>query len=424
MPVTIDSRYFFGEPVANAVVKYRVYQDRHYWWGEDEDASSSDDNADTDSGDSSDSYAGDEQVEKTGKLNADGTMLIQVPTHVDTQGEWHPDLDYTVEAGVTDAANREITGRGRFLATYGTFRVNVEPVSYAVHAGDQAKFRVTTVDYEDKPVSTHVRVQLVFHHYENGCATQTTQGSAVDVTTDAAGQATGQVPVGTPRYSSAELQATANAVQSGTRNPMGESYLWIMGAGEVGWDNGSEMTQIVADKKSYAPGDTAHLSIVSESGDFYALVIAQGYTVQKREVMHSDGRTLSFDLPITADSQPNVTVDALFIKDNMLYQATKTLKVPPVQQQLQVEITPAKDVFQPQQSATYDVTTRDFAGKPVSADLSFGVVDEAIYSLYPDSSGDMVRSLYPQRYVESQKWISVTLLLLLSGEAGTEVLRY
>ena len=416
-PVTIDSRYFFGEPVANATVKYRVYQERHYWWGEEEDDSSSDDSADTDNGDSSDNYAGDEEAEKTGKLNADGTLVIQVPTHVDTQGAWHPDLDYTVEAGVTDAANREITGRGRFLATYGTFRVNVEPVSYAVHAGDMAKFRVTTVDYDDKPVSTRVHVQLVFHHYENG-STQTTDGPAVDVTTDATGHATGQVAVGTPKYSSAELQATATAVQPSTRNPMDESYLWIMGAGEVGWDNGAETMQIVADKKSYAPGDTAHLSIVSESGDFYALVIAQGYTVQKREVMHSDGKTLSFDLPITADSQPNVTVDALFIKDNMLYQATKTLKVPPVQQQLQVEITPTKDVFQPQQSATYDVVTRDFTGKPVAADLSFGVVDEAIYSLYPDSSGDMVKSLYPQRYVESQ--VDSSLEYYFSGEAGTK----
>jgi hypothetical protein len=122
MPVTIDSRYFFGEPVANATVKYRVYQERHYWWGEEEDDSSSDDSADDnsdDSSDSSDSYAGDEQAEKTGKLSADGTLVIQVPTHVDTQGASHPDLDYTVEAGVTDAANREITGRGRFLATYG-----------------------------------------------------------------------------------------------------------------------------------------------------------------------------------------------------------------------------------------------------------------------------------------------------------------
>jgi uncharacterized protein YfaS (alpha-2-macroglobulin family) len=111
-------------------------------------------------------------------------------------------------------------------------------------------------------------------------------------------------------------------------------------------------------------------------------------------------------------------VDALFIKDNTLYQATKMLKVPPTQQQLQVEVTPAKDLFQPQQTATFDVVTRDFAGKPVSADLSFGVVDEAIYSLYPDSSGDMVKALYPQRYVESQ--VDTSLEYYFSGEAGTK----
>ena len=415
MPVTINSRYFFGEPVANAAVKYRVYQYPHYWWGEDADDST--DSGDSSGDDSNDSYAGDEEAEKTGKLDANGTLVIQVPTHVDTQGQSHPDLDYTVEAGVTDTANREITGRGRFLATYGTFRVNVEPVSYAVHAGDMAKFRITAVDYDDKPVSTHVHVQLVFHHYESG-STQTTQGAAVDVTTDATGHATGQVSVGTPQYSSAELQATATAVQPGTRGPGDESYLWIMGAGQTGWDSSSETTQIVADKKSYAPGDTAHLSIVSETEGFYALVIAQGYTVQMRNVMHSDGKTISFDLPITADSQPNITVDALFLKDNTLYQATKVLKVPPTQQQLQVAITPAKDLFQPQENATYDVVTRDFAGKPVSADLSFGVVDEAIYSLYPDSSGDIVSSLYPQRYSESQ--IDSSLDYYFSGEAGTK----
>jgi uncharacterized protein YfaS (alpha-2-macroglobulin family) len=417
MAVTINSRYFFGEPVANAAVKYRVYQEPHYWWGEEgDDSPDSSDNADADNSDSS-GYAGDEQAEKTGKLDANGLLVIQVPTHVDTQGASHPDLDYTVEAGVTDSANREITGRGRFLATYGTFRMNVEPVTYAVHVGDMAKFHVTTVDYDEKPVSTRVHVQMVFHHYENG-STQTTQGPSVDVTTDATGHATGEVAVGAPQYSSAELQATATAVQSGTRNPMDESYLWIMGAGQVDWGSSSEMTQIVADKKSYAPGDTAHLSIVSETDGFYALVVAQGYTVQMRNVMHSDGKTISFDLPITADSQPNITVDAIFIKNNTLYQASKVLKVPPTQQQLQVAITPAKDVFQPQQSATYDVVTHDFAGKPVSAELSFGVVDEAIYSLYPDSSGDMVNSLYPQRYVDSQ--IDSSLDYYFSGEAGTK----
>src|SRR5206468_7251179 len=38
MQVMIDSRYFFGEPVVNAVVKYKVFHAPHYWWGDEEDA--------------------------------------------------------------------------------------------------------------------------------------------------------------------------------------------------------------------------------------------------------------------------------------------------------------------------------------------------------------------------------------------------
>ena len=35
MPVAIDARYFFGEPVSNAAVKYRVYHSPHYWWDDE-----------------------------------------------------------------------------------------------------------------------------------------------------------------------------------------------------------------------------------------------------------------------------------------------------------------------------------------------------------------------------------------------------
>lgn len=409
MSVTIDSRYFFGEPVANAKVKYRVYHERHYWWGDD---SETDEAPPEYSGDDSD-YSGDEEAEKTGKLDANGLLTIQVPTRVDEKG--HSDYDYTVEAGVTDAANREITGRGRFLATYGTYRVNIEPLSYAVRSGEQVRFRVTATDYDNKPVVAKVHVQFVVRHYDRG-KVETIPGASVDVTTDAGGQASGQVPVGTPQYSSAQLVATGAATQPGTRSPENQTYLWIMGAGERSWDSSSQTTQIIADKKSYAPGETAHLSLVSTEPGFYALVLVEGDSLLRRNLLHADGNTLSFDLPITAESQPNVTVSALFIKNNTLFQATKMIKVPPAQQQLQVTVTPSKEVFQPQQQATYDVTTRDFAGKPVSAELSLGVVDEAIYSLYPDTSGDMVKALYPQRYSSAQTDSSLD--YYFSGSAG------
>ena len=169
-------------------------------------------------------------------------------------------------------------------------------------------------------------------------------------------------------------------------------------------------------RKTYAPGDTAHLSILSNVDNFHALVIATGDTVEFRKVIFSPGKSLTFDLPITTDAQPNLDVSVAFIRNDQLYQANQSIKVPPVQQQLQIDITPDKQVFQPQQTAGYDVFARDWQGKPVSADFSFGVVDEAIYSLYPDSSGDMVKKLYPDRYVYAA--VDSSLQYYFSGKAG------
>ena len=196
------------------------------------------------------------------------------------------------------------------------------------------------------------------------------------------------------------------------------TYLWVLGneTDNEWYGDESHQVQIIADKKSYAPGDTAHLTLISQVAGFHALVTATGYTAEFRKVLSTDGKTLSFDLPITHDSQPNLTVEATFIKDETLYQATKSLKVPPTQEQLNITVAPAADTFQPGQTALYDLTLRDSKGAPVSAELSFGVVDEAIYGLYPDSSGDIVSALYPNRYVESE--VENSLTYYFTGEAG------
>jgi alpha-2-macroglobulin len=412
MPVVIDARYFFGEPVANAQVKYRVYHSPHYWW----DSDSGGDEGPGGGYDASLGYNAAQQSEQTGRLDANGKLTINVPTQYVADLQRPMDQDYTVEAAVTDQANREITGRGRFLATRGTFRIHVEPVSYAVRVGEQALLNVSAVDYDNHPVQTRVHLQLVTHRYSNG-ATQTIRGAETDATTDANGRGQGTLPVQTA--GSTEVEATATTpgpAGSGQRTVFDSSYLWVMGGNEQGWGGDSRAVQIVADKKSYAPGDTAHLSIMSPVDNFHALVIATGYTTEFRKVMFSPGKALTFDLPITPDAQPNLSVTATFIRNDQLYQAYLSVRVPPVQQQLQIDITPAAQVFQPQQTASYDVFARDWQGKPVSADFSFGVVDEAIYSLYPDSSGDMVKKLYPDRY--SYASVESSLQYYFSGKAG------
>ena len=64
--------------------------------------------------------------------------------------------------------------------------------------------------------------------------------------------------------------------------------------------------QIVADKKSYKVGDTAHLLLVTGFKESWAVVTAEGDTVQSRRLIHATGESFAFDVPITQQSQPNL----------------------------------------------------------------------------------------------------------------------
>jgi uncharacterized protein YfaS (alpha-2-macroglobulin family) len=414
--ITIDSRYFFGEPVVGAKVKYTVQQSVHEWWDEEDD----DDNgfARGDEGDGGDegyggSY-GDEENAGTGTLDANGKLVVKIPTRFVENA--HDDKDYTVSAGVTDQAGREISGKYKFLATYGTFRIGVEPLSYFAKKGDAIPLKVTAVDYDGHPVATHVHIKMEQTMWRNGKTTVTPAGE-VDGQTDASGAGTVSV---TPGLSGGiEVMAAADTPEH--RTVEARTWVYVAGPGstaEYGEEDTVRQEKIIADKKSYAPGDVAHLSVVGDVTGFHALVTAKGYTVEFRKTLTTDGDALMFDLPITSDSQPNLTVEAVFVKDGVMYEARKSLKVPPAQQALQVEVTPAAATFQPQQTAAYDVLTKDAAGKPVSAELSFGVVDEAIYSLYPDHSGDILKALYPERDVYAD--VETSLTYYFSGEAGNK----
>ena len=80
--------------------------------------------ADTgDSDDSSDAFDSTEQQEHDGVLDANGRLSINIPVAVDDKQN---DMDYRIEARVTDAGNCEVSGHTTVLATYGSFRVSVE----------------------------------------------------------------------------------------------------------------------------------------------------------------------------------------------------------------------------------------------------------------------------------------------------------
>ncbi len=134
-----------------------------------------------------------EQQEHQGVLDANGQLTVTLPTQIDGK---HNDQDYRIEARVTDAANREVSGHSTVLATYGSFRVSVEPTSYVVQAGQPARVKVTAQDYDVKPVQTQVHIAAALEKWDSVTHQRTdTPVASKDATTGADGTVLVDLPI-------------------------------------------------------------------------------------------------------------------------------------------------------------------------------------------------------------------------------------
>jgi uncharacterized protein YfaS (alpha-2-macroglobulin family) len=412
---TIDARYYFGEPVANAKVKWVVHRAPYWPFGRYESDSDMGDEAyntgDEDQGEG-DTYGGEQETENSGTLDSDGKFEITVPTKVSTN---KTDVIYRIEARVTDEGNREISGHGFALATYGGFYLTAQPTSYVYSKGATATISVVAQDYDRKPVRTLFRAELSRWNLQkrSGELVSTTQGqTAVD--------GKGQVEFTIPDAGEFRVRITAISVEN--REVEDTAYLWAPGQSPLWAGTQQERIQMVADKKSYAPGDTAHVLIVTGKEPTNVLVGAEGNGLYWAQVVKSDGGSVTVDIPVQPEFAPNFYVSAAFIRDNKFYSGNKSLRVPPTQHLMTVNLTPSRAQYQPGQQGAYTVKATDSAGKPVvGADFSLGVVDEAIYAIEPESVGNIVNAFYGTIY--SKVTTDSSLSYYFSGQAGKRAMQ-
>ncbi len=406
VPVIVDAQYFFGEPVSGAKVKYRIYRQPYwfpFWYGSDEDRESDDV---ADGGNDADDSGGDQQNEQTGQLDANGKLTINVPTAV---SEHSADFVYRVEVGVTDAANREISGTGWIVATYGNFAVNAAPERYVYAPGDQATFTIQARDYDNKPVQTRAHVELL---RQNRGGEPTSVG-ATDAALDASGSA--KVTLQIPREGGSFLvRVTAPSAEG--RKVQSDTYVWVDGGG---WDmdTRNQTVEMITDKKTYRAGETAKLMIVAGKPGTAVYVTVEGRDIGQYKMLRAADSTVTFDVPVTVKDEPGITVNAVFVRDGVFYQGDKYIRVPPVEHTLNVKVSTDKPQYQPGQTADYAIDVTDGAGKPVPrADFSLGVVDEAIYGVRKDTTQDILQFFYSRDY--NRVPTESSLNYFFNGEAG------
>jgi uncharacterized protein YfaS (alpha-2-macroglobulin family) len=434
---TIDARYFFGSPVAEADVKYYISRARyyHYWPGEesgDDDFDDSELMGDDDyyyeyySG-----YGGDMVEEGEGQLNAKGQMVVdfEIPQPAENE-EW--DYSYRLEAQVTDASRRQMEGSATLTGTRGRTIAEAEPERYLYYRGEQARINVRTGDYQHRAVSANVTLKFIEQHWEqiekdNGNGYTYTdyemrerELSAAEVETDARGEAVYDYTV--PSSGNIYVKAILHEGDKEVVNRGGSFWASDRMNADENFsfrDYGSKSIKLIPDKKSYQPGETAHVMVVLPEERVHLLVTTELLGVMTARQIDAQGRTLMIDVPIERRYEPNIYLSVAYVKDDNLYAEDKLLAVPARDKFLSLEVIPDKKEYKPRDVASYTVLARNADGSPAAgAEVSLGVVDESIYSIRPENAGSIRGEFYGREYNQVQTRLAIP--FTFTGYSGTE----
>jgi uncharacterized protein YfaS (alpha-2-macroglobulin family) len=423
---SIDAKYFFGAPVANAEVKYYIYRSRYYAWGYGED----DSDVTGEASDNEDEYSqyyggGDDMVQESeGTLDARGHLNVEFQVPQTDENDTN-DYSYRLEAQVTDSARRTIDGAGSFVATRGSIVANADPDRYVYRKGDLAKVGVTTSDYEGKPVSAKVQLQFVERTWtkkekkENADEEEYSYPeyemherliSSADVQTDSQGRASYDYT--TTEDGNISIKTVID--EGGRKVASIGGYLWVTDQ-QSEWSDSSYYSEdynsikLVPDKKTYRPGETAHVLAILPTDKAHLLVSTEVTTVMSLQQISSPGKSIVLDIPIQPTYAPNVFLNVSYVKNGDMYTSDQRLVVPALDKMLKLEIISNKNEYKPRETASYTILARNSEGAPVSgAEVSLGVVDESIYSVAPDYSGNIKSEFYGLRYNSVETHLSIS----------------
>ncbi|MEO7454449.1 MAG: MG2 domain-containing protein [Fimbriimonadales bacterium] len=371
---SVDVRYYFGGAVPEAKVDVSVYRRPHY--GEYEEYF-----RDYEAGDSGE-YIGDLTAVTDGQGKARFTY--------ETASINDPESDYvyTFEAAVTDDSGRYFQGSGTVRVTRGEFEVIAIPETYVVDQGAEASIRVEASSFDGKPIDTTLTVVY---------GVETWSGN--DVKLRETGRTTVQTQNGTAVISAKAQHAGYMVFQVTATDDRGNKIMsrpgvYVPGSGE--WGATSRSVSVKMDRTKYKIGDNAQAVIVAPvAGD--AWITLEGKQIYESRIVRLEKGGNLVDFKVTEQMLPNSYVSVQYVNAATFYEGTTELSVDQASQKMTIEVKADRADYQPGETATFTIKATNAAGKPVVADLAFGLVDESIYAIREDRK-DLLSEFYPMRY--------------------------
>ena len=400
---TIKANYYFGAPVVNAKVKYKVTRTEHdarwypitpwdwfygngYWWF------SYDYNW----------YPGwrdwgcvrphfwwypqrrtppEVVAEGEAKIGEDGTMKIQIDTAPAKLMHGDADHKYQITAEVVDESRRTIVGSGSVIAARKPFKVYawVDRGHYRVGEVVHANFSARRADA--KPVKGTGKLELLRVSYKKkrGGGLEPVEKVVQKWDLDTNDEGVAQLQM---KASKAGQYRLSYSVTDSKKHTIEGGYVFVVrGDGFDGKKFKFNELELVPDKKEYKPGDKARLMVNTDrAGSTVLLFERPANGVYKKPVVYNMavGKSFTREIEITKKDMPNFFVEAVTISGGKVYTEVREIIVPPEKRVLNVEVIPSAKEFKPGEKAELELKVTDSKGKPYSGSAVVTMYDRSV----------------------------------------------
>lgn len=180
-------------------------------------------------------------------------------------------------------------------------------------------------------------------------------------------------------------------------------YLWVNDQyGTYGYSGTQSGLRLATDKKSYQPGDTAVISLNSDTPDRdIFLGFERGYQ-DRYQVIHMTGNSSQTSVKITDHDQPNIFLAAKSFTADDLEGDIKDVSVNTDNKKVVYTITTDKTNYAPGDEVTVNVTAKDLQGNPIAGNFALWAVDKSVYALADKNYGDVFDAFWTERSDNTQ----------------------
>ncbi|MEZ4428896.1 MAG: MG2 domain-containing protein, partial [Nannocystaceae bacterium] len=405
LQATVAGRYLFGAPMDGSEVEWTLTRsaaslpagklsdaglafddgrDDYYYWDDDRS---------------------EERWSRSGRgtLAADGTLVLNQKVELGDAGP----VRFELEADVADASYRHIAGRGSVVLHPAQRYAGVKVASSWGPVGKPMSVGLGVADREGAPVEgatvTAKLVRVTWKYTRRSDASGThydwhatrTQVDSCSVTSARTVVACELTP---PRSGEYDVISSVDGRDGGARS----IWSWGDGSDRALFPTKGRKLDIVTDKGSYKPGDTAKLLVRNPYPAATAiLTLEQGKLLTHRAIAMT-GAAEIIEVPILRAHTPHVHATITVLPRGATGDDRVDWKIGAVRlpvsmdaERLKLEVKTDRDAYEPGQEVTIDLTLRDGTKPAPGSEIAVAVVDEGILRMTNHHAPDPVKALRP-----------------------------